>query len=755
MVINHNLMAMNANRQFNIVTGVKAKNVEKMSSGYRINRSADDAAGLAISEKMRRQIRGLTQASKNVQDGISFCQVADGALNEVDDMIHRVNELAIKSANGTNSDEDRLYINEEVQQIKSELTRVFETTEFNGVKIFKVPYTPSIEGHANDFVTFNKNSSGVAGGMILNGERLTWGELGFDKSKLYDDGFGTYRFKENTTIRKQLDGGEILELQGLKDMPLESISRVYRWSADNDGIIVNDNSSEKISWSQVKNVITNQAINPSDVEQGVYKFNYHGMAISFETEASDRTLESVISAINGGGATRTASWYTVQSDAKSARTISLTYPNPSNESVAMNSDIAEMMLDTGLRVYANEDGVGLSSDNHPYTDYTFKTWDELGIKDWGVSDTASGDTVEKGKSYRYAELNFTGGLMSYQFNIEEGASKESVIKALNQINISKSLQVTQRSSSTDFPEASDGTVFSLLDRYWDFDFWNALKEIPGFSDANTYKLDLSVDAVNDHDINSDYDITMSMSVDGGKTAVWKGTITKADYSGVEGSYILKELTLANESELLAGVTTQQQIEKIKGTSSERSQKVYFNLDNTNWGNDYTTSLTYTASSPTAYLSFAAGGERTTNPIYSQIVNPPTKVLDIQAGSEGNIDNKISMEWSPLNLNIIGMMGTAVDTEESSLMSIGATKQAMKIVNKDRMLFGAYQNRLEHTVKNLDNVVENTTAAESAIRDTDMAKASVELSKHNILQQVGQSILAQANQIRSNIISLLS
>lgn len=117
MIVSSNLLAMNAQRQFNINTKSKQKSTEKLSSGYRINRSADDAAGLAISEKMRRQIRGLTQGVKNAQDGISLCQVADGALDEVNDMLHRITELSVKAANGTNTDEDRQYIQKEVNQL--------------------------------------------------------------------------------------------------------------------------------------------------------------------------------------------------------------------------------------------------------------------------------------------------------------------------------------------------------------------------------------------------------------------------------------------------------------------------------------------------------------------------------------------------------------------------------------------------------------------------------------------------------------
>ena len=131
MVVQHNLTAMNSNRMLNLTTKTQSKSTEKLSSGYKINRAADDAAGLAISEKMRRQIRGLTQASANAQDGISCVQTAEGALNEVHDMLQRMNELAVKAANGTNQSEDLSYINLEVSQLKQEINRVSQTTTFN------------------------------------------------------------------------------------------------------------------------------------------------------------------------------------------------------------------------------------------------------------------------------------------------------------------------------------------------------------------------------------------------------------------------------------------------------------------------------------------------------------------------------------------------------------------------------------------------------------------------------------------------
>lgn len=135
-VIAHNLSAMNASRAFNTTTKSRAKSSEKLSSGYKINRAADDAASLSISEKMRRQIRGLNQGGENIQDGISLIQVADGALAEVQEMLNRMTELSVQAANGTNSNEDRHYLQQEIQELVAEINRIGKSTTFNDKPLF-------------------------------------------------------------------------------------------------------------------------------------------------------------------------------------------------------------------------------------------------------------------------------------------------------------------------------------------------------------------------------------------------------------------------------------------------------------------------------------------------------------------------------------------------------------------------------------------------------------------------------------------
>ncbi|MCI8426249.1 MAG: flagellin [Lachnospira sp.] len=135
MVVQHNLSAMNTNRQLGIITDAQAGATEKLSSGYKINRAADDAAGLAISEKMRSQIRGLDRASANAQDGISLIQVAEGALNEAHAILQRMNELATQAANDTNTSTDRDAIQQEINQLTSEINRIQSTTQFNTMNL--------------------------------------------------------------------------------------------------------------------------------------------------------------------------------------------------------------------------------------------------------------------------------------------------------------------------------------------------------------------------------------------------------------------------------------------------------------------------------------------------------------------------------------------------------------------------------------------------------------------------------------------
>ena len=158
MVVQHNMQAANSNRMLGVTTNLQAKSTEKLSSGYKINRAADDAAGLSISEKMRKQINGLDRASTNAQDGVSAVQTAEGALTEVHSMLQRMNELAVQAANGTNSHSDRQSIQDEINQLTTEIDRVAETTKFNETYLLK----GDVDGQTKT-VNLNVHDAGLKG----------------------------------------------------------------------------------------------------------------------------------------------------------------------------------------------------------------------------------------------------------------------------------------------------------------------------------------------------------------------------------------------------------------------------------------------------------------------------------------------------------------------------------------------------------------------------------------------------------------
>lgn len=174
MVVQHNLTAMNSNRMLGLTSSAQAKSTEKLSSGYKINRAADDAAGLAMSEKMRRQVRGLTQASANAQDGISMVQTAEGALNEVHDMLQRMNELATKAANGTLTSTDQSYIQSEVDQLISEIDRTSSDTTFNELKLLASSKSVTLQVGTESSNTISLSLSAMsASGIGVSGVKVS------------------------------------------------------------------------------------------------------------------------------------------------------------------------------------------------------------------------------------------------------------------------------------------------------------------------------------------------------------------------------------------------------------------------------------------------------------------------------------------------------------------------------------------------------------------------------------------------------
>ena len=450
MVVQHNMQAANANRMLNVTTSAQSKSTEKLSSGYRINRAADDAAGLTISEKMRKQIKGLDRASTNAEDGVSAVQTAEGALTEVHSMLQRMNELATQSANGTNSSTDRQAIQDEIDQLSTEIDRVSETTKFNET-------------------------------YLLKGQNGTTDKY----MKAHDAGFaGTLADGDKTaTFSMKIKAGESLKIGGTD----------YDVYADGSGV--------------------------TDLQASV------------KALAANKTVE-----IDG-------------------------------------------------------------------TTYTV---------------VANGGTVDATK------------------NQLEATTIAAKIKAGAKVKVDTADAVT----AVDTTKATSISVANATDK---------VKE--------------QLKAAND------------IGAVDGKSTVTAGTAT-AD-----------------------------------GTVEFTIQKGHATVADT--------------------LSF-----------------------NLHVGADADSTNKITVDIDAMSSAGLGIKGINVSTEQNATYSIDAIADAISQVSSQRSALGAVQNRLEHTINNLDNVVENTTSAESRIRDTDMAEEMVNYSKNNILAQAGQSMLAQANQSNQGVLSLL-
>ena len=416
MVVQHNLQAMNANRMLGVTTGQQAKSTEKLSSGYRINRAADDAAGLTISEKMRKQIRGLDQASTNAQDGVSAVQTAEGALTEVHSMLQRMNELAVQSANGTNAQSDRQAIQDEIDQLATEIDRVSETTKFNEIYLLK------------------GNSQTAAKSTFMQSGYATTNGVNF--------------YREGAVAADKLTGDDLKKA-------LASGEKLYTTAAANAGD---------------KQDAGDLAIKGKDYDYVTKLYDEDGKEVS---------AENILAGMKADGKTAANSYYT--------------------------SDAGKKGNDAGQNV-----------------------------------------------------------------------------------------------------------------------------------------------------------------------AVAKATAAKTDGTG-----FLQQFNVNGE------------------------------------------------------LSF-----------------------NLHVGADSATNNKIAVNIESMSAAGIGVKGLKVDTEDDATAAIDRIAEAVAKVSSQRSALGAVQNRLEHTIDNLDNVVENTTSAESRIRDTDMAEEMVEYSKNNILAQAGQSMLAQANQSTQGVLSLL-
>ncbi len=570
MVVQHNLKAMNSNRMLGVTQKTVAGSTEKLSSGYKINRAADNAAGLSISEKMRKQIRGLTQASANAEDGISSVQTAEGALQEVTDMLQRMNELAVQAANGTNSVTDRQYIQDEVDQLVTEIDRVAETTKFNETYLLKGDNTKATSKvyTTNYAVTYAKNEG-------TNKAKVEYNVNYTGESNLY--------FVNASSVKA---GNASTPISADVVSKGDDVTKYLSDAKKAQNGKISDASFATANYAAFKNV---------DVS-----------GLSVDTTTSAPTATTHLGYVDGM-LTSTKDAYIL--DTETNAIIKVTAGQDLSDYMKVSDDKKKVAMEDQYRML-----------------------DEVAIDK--------------------TDANTTNGAGA----ITTGSLGDEISKAI------------AASAAKDVQMSSEFKLAESAKKLYDADG----KEVSGVA-LNKY-----------FDENGQYTGGLYSDAQATKAVVSDSTTGATDDQKI-GSYITKNY---------ADVTADLSFSLHVGADSDRTNKIQTNIQS---------------------MSSAALGV-----------------------------NKLSSK----------LVGIIDESGDNATDAIDVIANALQKVSTQRSALGAVQNRLEHTIKNLDNVVENTTSAESAIRDTDMATEMVKYSNANILSQAGQSMLAQANQSNQGVLSIL-
>ena len=631
MVVQHNLTAMNSNRMLGITTSSQAKSSEKLSSGYRINRAADDAAGLTISEKMRKQMRGLDRASTNAQDGVSAVQTAEGALTEVHSMLQRMNELANQASNGTNSTSDRDAIQAEIDQLTTEIDRVSETTKFNETYLLKG--TPD---GASSTVKVNAHDAGLDG-------------------KLVDSADGK---SAKFTLNEKLENGSKISIAGTEYTIGETKTKdSYAYAADLANKTLE--AGDSIIKSGVKTTLTND-IDLAQATADATKMGATALATGDKITASDGTVYEY----HAAGANNTVAGFYKDGDWADTTDAS------SKAHTIVSGDVFTDAA-TGTDHKLVDD----------LADGEKTTW---GLNDTKVSTVAggalsAGDSVEiSGKTTTTVAATFVPTNFD---DIKEGVQGSAAGKTVTISSL----------------KGTGSKTYTIVE--------NADEEDAA---ANKLTRENIIAKIKEGDQVSYTDKA--------------GTAKKTTAAGVDPA---KEKTITKD-EAYKKIAAELEKASSIGTDDGAGAKVL------NKG-DGSFEITKGSVSVKDALSFS-----------------------LHVGADADMTNKINVDIESMSAAGLGVKGINVSDNNGSAATyaIDAIADAISKVSSQRSALGAVQNRLEHTIANLDNVVENTTAAESRIRDTDMAEEMVTYSKNNILAQAGQSMLAQANQSNQGVLSLL-
>lgn len=629
--VRNNMLANNAGRQCKVNVKKNARTVRKLSSGYRINQSADDAAGLAISEKMRRQIRGLTQAAANAQDGISMVQSAEGALHEVHAMLQRANELAVKAANGTWTEEDRSMIDTELQQIKNEIDTTSRHTVFNEISLFPEDGISPQEG-----ISGSKISHYALHLNLLDGS-YTVEDLDYPEQEIMSM---SAQAAGRAAVNPVSGGGNLADLI-VKDLIPNAAKQIFD------------------AFPSIKNNIGNETM---DIKISVVKI-----------DGLNKTLARA-----GFSWTSSGRGYNLQIQVDVADFTAADAEGTGNRVEALQSTIAHEFMHSVMQ-FAMTDGMATSG--RKGSAYKFPEW----FKE-GTAQLAGGGfpTQWNNNLIAYAKQLTNGNDTSQDANIQQYLKRYTVDNrpyGHGYLAAAYAGYLANGGGAVTGPGIAAGMDRIFSDLMGGKTFEQALKDNTGMTQTQ-----------------------LKNAINGGNANV-VAFVRQLSYASLGGA-----------------------------------------------GSVITPSLDVGGGKIIGNINLNPNPGQPQNPVIPGGSSGNNNGVGIQVGADSG--QHITVNLYRMDTAALGLTDTNVRSVEDAERSIDEIKAAIGYVSRVRSNYGAVQNRLEHTISNLNSIVENTTASESLIRDADIAEEMVQYSISQILLQAGHSVLSQANQQANMILSLI-
>jgi len=783
MRINHNLTAINTHRQMGISELDGSKSMEKLSSGFRINRAGDDAAGLAISEKMRGQVRGLSMASKNSSDTISLIQTAEGALAETHSILQRMRELSVQSANDTNVDKDREELQAEVKQLKAEIDRIGNTTEFNTKKLLEGSAT-GVRGEIAGTLRINNNSDLV---IDANKEKAMFDSIANDKSWAFDgaymliktnqtfdaDGNATYNATDYNLVGP--DG----KVYNFKSYATDNPNTIFTVDDLKSGIIIADTKIEVTGAGST--LLTNVTLGGIDG----YDLKAFQKPTGF-TQAAATSSDGDIDMLAKGSILAKGSTINFNDE--------VTPPGLANDremlievsgkEIKIEWDAMNGLLRIDGELVANgksktlEDGTVLThvvgsagtievTTGHLKTAENMSASIDLGNASGNVANftltqdsTLVAGTVLQGQyegpttGNKGSETLAMGGTSSAE------AATHKINAALTGTDLVKIGANTTLAGGSSFTLGLNGTVNINGTRItWDgTNYTYGTTTIAAASFPNTTAVP-----------GLEFTAGGTVNVVAGSTVKIS---TAANVSATPGANTLAAINLAIGSIVgqgsVAGASGATIGWDLPDTPAKTTVTFMAGTVINDGDADRTFSGSVTLSNGASHIQFSANDKNGLDARYYNlgVGDGMTFIFTEYDAASSNLNDSImsqiganSGQTTFLSINdmrckALGVADVDISSKWGAATAIETVNNALQKVSHQRSLLGALQNRLEHTIKNLDTAAENLQAAESRIRDVDMAKEVMEFTRTNILQQASQAMLAQANQQPQSVLQLL-